>query len=869
MRFYDKIPYYSYPVTTYSISTSPNGEAVDDSLKDIAIPSSRNTVAQRVTVGNGVMASQHYVDLKELPSSALSKLTAGKTYYLQIRSQEIYEGRNTYKRVLGPKGKIKITITKPQEMTMPSLDMGISYTIDTSTNPQSVRLYPTGDGTAQSLNLLLTNGRATSYEIYYKYYDRSGSIKTVTASGSQGSNLQIQRNDLKYGVSDVTYGVKLYYGSTFLGEKSVTQLVPFLPDLTVTNQTVTNGNVLVTAGTPVNLSNSEGLSTGYFYYNATKGTKFGQNQSSYAIYDVGANEGLYKLGYTYSGKDYFNEKGIYIGVKDTGDRSVSIGATSTGVTITQNGNATPTITATAVGKDWGTIDHYYWYMESVPDEFSSQVSVVKKKRAEPDGGHNERATINFAELFSIKGSEELFTQGRYVIRCEATSTANKKVSSPSITINVYRPVDDMQLIWNGNDVSGGGIALNKGESAAVAPEFTPKNAYASSSVYFTAAETDIADISASGIITAKSTGKTKIIATYNTGSKNIRKEFYVYVARTNYSLSIPSSYLTAEVGKVPYQGTLSTSGGFGAELKWATYYTDSYGGHTGSNLSAGTAFEGEHQYRPILEIYPDEDTAYPAEYDSNYKMYFYDTDSINVTVNDKTYGDPYMYYNYTNDLPVSKGSETYDKLTFYLPATDMLIDPNDEYMDEIHIYFDLPCAGEKPVKKDYLWFKDNVSLDPELALVSDGILEVTDAATAADSDPLNDSLTDFNGTFEAGKLYRCSMTIAVSGNAQSANGGKVYLADGVKVIADQKSLISASRSYANVWLYFRPNEDMTVIRGDVDMDGSVTDNDARLLLKYLGGTAGLSSAQRSAAMATDGDADVDMLDAIWILNNKK
>lgn len=281
--------------------------------------------------------------------------------------------------------------------------------------------------------------------------------------------------------------------------------------------------------------------------------------------------------------------------------------------------------------------------------------------------------------------------------------------------------------------------------------------------------------------------------TYNTGSKNIRKEFYVHVACNNYSLSIPSDYLTAEVGKVPYQGTISTSGGFDAELRWAYYYSDSSGGHTGSDLPADTAFTGEHQYRPILDIYPDTDTAYPAEYDSNYKTYFYDTDSINVTVNGETYGDPYMYSYYTYDPPISKGNRTYDKLTFYLPYTDMLIDPNDEYMDEIRVYFNTPCVGERPVKTNYLWLDDNV-VDANLVLASDNIFEVTDAATAADNDPLNDSLTDFNGTFEAGKLYRYSMLIAVSSNAQSGDGGKVYLADDVRVIADQSGMTLSQKT---------------------------------------------------------------------------
>ena len=58
-------------------------------------------------------------------------------------------------------------------------------------------------------------------------------------------------------------------------------------------------------------------------------------------------------------------------------------------------------------------------------------------------------------------------------------------------------------------------------------------------------------------------------------------------------------------------------------------------------------------------------------------------------------------------------------------------------------------------------------------------------------------------------------------------------------------------------------------KGDIDHDGYVTDKDATLLLKYISGTYTLTENQKSAAKATDSTkAEPDMLDVVWILNNK-
>ncbi len=53
--------------------------------------------------------------------------------------------------------------------------------------------------------------------------------------------------------------------------------------------------------------------------------------------------------------------------------------------------------------------------------------------------------------------------------------------------------------------------------------------------------------------------------------------------------------------------------------------------------------------------------------------------------------------------------------------------------------------------------------------------------------------------------------------------------------------------------------------GDIDMDGEITDKDAKYLLKYLGGTVSLTRAQTRLAMVTDDGENIDMLDVIAIL----
>ncbi|MBQ8942742.1 MAG: hypothetical protein IJ062_13005 [Firmicutes bacterium] len=82
--------------------------------------------------------------------------------------------------------------------------------------------------------------------------------------------------------------------------------------------------------------------------------------------------------------------------------------------------------------------------------------------------------------------------------------------------------------------------------------------------------------------------------------------------------------------------------------------------------------------------------------------------------------------------------------------------------------------------------------------------------------------------------------------------------------------IYAVLSIANQFIY---SEELVIptiiIKGDIDRDQKVTDKDAVLLLKYISGTYTLTENQKSAAKVTDSaKSEPDMLDVIWILNNK-
>jgi hypothetical protein len=58
------------------------------------------------------------------------------------------------------------------------------------------------------------------------------------------------------------------------------------------------------------------------------------------------------------------------------------------------------------------------------------------------------------------------------------------------------------------------------------------------------------------------------------------------------------------------------------------------------------------------------------------------------------------------------------------------------------------------------------------------------------------------------------------------------------------------------------------LKGDVNFDQKIDDEDAALVLKHISGTKTLDEQQLLAAKVTDDEKEIpDILDAIWILNN--
>ncbi len=85
----------------------------------------------------------------------------------------------------------------------------------------------------------------------------------------------------------------------------------------------------------------------------------------------------------------------------------------------------------------------------------------------------------------------------------------------------------------------------------------------------------------------------------------------------------------------------------------------------------------------------------------------------------------------------------------------------------------------------------------------------------------------------------------------TGNGEKIYLYSKTKGL----HLYSLSVTYPEV------------IKGDADFDGKITGSDARAVLKHLAGIAPVTAADVLNAMNANSSGNVDLLDAIWILNN--
>lgn len=146
-------------------------------------------------------------------------------------------------------------------------------------------------------------------------------------------------------------------------------------------------------------------------------------------------------------------------------------------------------------------------------------------------------------------------------------------------------------------------------------------------------------------------------------------------------------------------------------------------------------------------------------------------------------------------------------------------------------------------------------------------------STIKDNDYSNDAVAAFNGTIEEGKTYRYSMSVLVDSSYRTESGGVVYIDEKVKAsVGDCKTVLYRyGTSLVTLYAYFTADNDESILRGDVDSDGKVADRDAAILLKCIEGAElepPLTLAQLRAARTTSGDNDIDLLDAVWILNHK-
>ena len=842
LNTYDLATHY-YPEYNAAISLSPGGEAISSDLSAM-----RNNSSNHSTNGYPYTDEQTAFDLYNYKSET-SALENGKTYYLQLSGTEYFKGAHTYKRIVSPSSNIQIKITLPTEL--PTLNVDYDWELSDS---GTINITPKGDATRAYLDNLRALGTIGSYSAEVDYYNKSGT-KTTYSYGSNFIGL-FGHSDLKRGESQMTLRVKIVKGTqskTFTCPKTVI----FPPNFTA-NKTTENDAIYFypsASDRSVKFTADGGTSAKIFWVrNGSKIT--GATGLTYTVNDAATAPGWYSLGYTYDGTDYKGKQSIYVGMKE-GTRSVSISKSSSTCTITSDTSSTPTFTVTASGTGWGTISRYRWEVVSVADGTPTYTRYRNFT--------TNKATL--AEIFGWTSRTTYFCEGDYVLQCHVKDELGNEQTSSTVTVTVKRPVSDLTVFCNNEDVTGKFIAFGKAdETATLSVEFQPENAVATSSTFFSSSDTSICTVTQSGVIQAKKAGTANIIVTNGSISKTVT----IYVPKTEYSLTIPESYLDAVPGDVIYQGAIPVSSNedFTAELKWfrksGSYYNE---------VNEGDVFQGECVYEPEVIIYPKSGVVYPSVKEENRDMWDILYGNIDITVNGTTYyGLGQSYYNYMTAAPVSSGDSRYDYIYLYLDPTEKLVDTRDEYLSLAEYEVEIPVDGQTakdPGKEPQLTVN---FLTEGIKYGGDSIKEITDVSTIKDNTVANDAVIDFpeGGVFEEGKTYRYALWLLTDSSYTTSEGGVVRFTDSTSTYCSGMRTITntdyASSGLLISYIYFTVPEDENIILGDVDRDGDVDNADAALYLKYLSGdTAYRFTASQLKRADVNSDGNYDLLDVIAIL----
>ncbi len=841
IQSYDNATHY-YPWYKAAFSLTPEGEPVSEDLSTM-----RNSQSNDNRVGYSFSYEDTAFDLYNYKDKA-GALENGKTYYLQFSAEEYFRGIKTYRRTVSPTNSIRIKIT--QSVPIPELNVDFDWMLRYDGN---LTVNPKADALRSHLDNLRATGDIGNYKASISYYNKNSEYTTYNFPDNYISFWG--HSNFHRGASALTLSVAVYRGSVLQRTFSKTYNVVYPPDFTA-NKTVDSNNAIYfypsnTDRSVTFTAASDVASRVFWVKNGSKIT--GAVGKTYTVTDAATQSGWYSLGYTYNGTDYYGLQEIYVGMKE-GTRSVSVTKSSSTCSITSDSSSTPTFTVTTSGTGWSTIDRYRWEVVSVPEGLTGYVKY-----------HNFTTNkVTLAEIFSWKNYPTSFIEGDYVLQCHVRDTLGNQQTGNPVTVTVKRPPTDLAVYCNDDDVTGKFVAFGTAnDTATLEVSLLPDNSVSTNTTYFSSSDTSVCTVTQSGVIQAKKEGMAIITVTNGSITKTVK----VYVPKTEYSLTIPESYLKAEPGKVAYQGAVSvpSNAGFTAELKWS--YKSSSGNYY-YDMEEGDEFQGEMIYMPEVIIYPKSGVAYPSEKEYRREMWNILNENINVTVNGDTYyGAASCYYDYMTQAPVSDGDSRYDYFYLFLDPTEKLVDPRDEYINLAEFDVQPPTPGQKPkeIDSDNIMQVDVNVVTDGVSLGGDSLRVVTDTSTIKDNTTSNDATADFpeGGSFEAGKTYRYTVWLSIDRNYRTPSGGVARFTENTSSYCSGMRTITQTTYATNglllAYVYFTVEEPEYIL-GDVNEDGKIDVNDLTAIQRYLANFETLTNVQLLAA-DVNGDGIVTIDDA--------
>lgn len=847
-RSFDLAGDHLYPENTVTISTSPNSVVgVSNALTN------RRFSVNNHLLPDGTFSGEDMFDLSQL-GEALDLLEVGQTYYVQIAAHERWLNQNRFDRVMKPRVTIKIKIVDPDSIPDFNVSFNYSNSYDNKTKKSELKLVPD-----KNLTQLVENGAIQSFNARFNYDGADGSRKTKNFNINELYDCFTE--NAKHGDNYVQLFAEIYKNGKFITQKAAAVNAMLYPQIIPSVTPDSDGRVLILPSASnkiVRLNTNANNKSGMFWMKDDVMLGYYENQTYYDVdLSNSANEGWYTLGYTVNGKNYKSDQKIYVGIKE-GTRNVSISTANTSFNITEDGCSTPQLRVTTTGTGWDTISYYLWTVVSAPEGSMSF------------GRHRTYSNpTTFADAIGVSGNETVLLQGDYQLQCTAVDSRVKKATSNLLKITVIRPASGITLYTDDTnpdhtpiDVTDSFIVIgDEGTNAkkTIYGVFEPKNAFGNE-ISYSSNNSTIASVNSGGTITGEKAGSAYIYGKYG----NLSSMVQGLVAKTDYTISFPEGWLTAEVGAEVHRGSV-TGNGFTAELiwmvrgSWSDYeYTDE-------------TFVGHTDYYPLVRIYPDAGVCYPVDpYESsNGISYEVKPNRISFTVNDGTYyGATYCKRDdFYSGKPVSSGDRSKDYIELELDG-DFLIDERDDYVQKVYFTLDPPADGDpKDVNPSNTELLDYSIMTDGIINGGDAVSHVTDPDSILDSDPGNDKLEDFE-TYETGETYRSAVWLIADSEYVNSAGGKVYLSQDPKATVqnpEHKTLTNTEyldNGILIAYVYFTVAEtdELQYLIGDANLDCKINIRDVTAIQRHIAEYNELTGRALLAA-DTDGDGEINIADA--------